>query len=572
MGLYVLYIIAAYVALNTDVLDGVTSKRPEKLMVHWDSGSSFIPGIVHIEGLHVRGQTKKMQWQCRLKEGTFRIALFRLFGKTVRVKHGSGSDFEFYFRRRIAPGEEIPETAGATPEIDGLSNPPDPAPEDIYPPKPKPENPWKIDVTEAIFDGSVDLWFQQLRMRGTGRVGGGVRFEIRSALEIVGAVLDLEGATVSLGDTTFVDDVELDLTANIAPFLPKETHALDILSHFSGSLDLKQGKIPDLAAFNVFLPSGAGIEMVSGDVGVNLSMSAPTPHDASGDVEVAVRDARVILAGKEVGGDITLRASLHHGDLAEGRYDMNPSTLDFENMILPDPKREQREDKLETKEEQLEAKIDAQEEKLEELEDKDTRKARRKAARLEEKQAAAEEELEQLEEAEEDLGWWARIETVGGEVDLAQPGEPMQIDTALSFTMKNTKPLMRLFLSKPTEDGGEKMPMWAKMAPDIKDLQGEVSFDIGPGGMILDDLLITSKPLDMMARMKGADGKVVGQMYIRFRVFHVGIDMGSEKKKVRMKKPKAWYLERPEFDDSTTQRVPEEMADDAPEAEAAAGS
>ena len=107
---------------------------------------------------------------------------------------------------------------------------------------------------------------------------------------------------------------------------------------------------------------------------------------------------------------------------------------------------------------------------------------------------------------------------------------------------------MRLFLSKPTEKGGEKMPTWAKMVPDLKNLEGEVSFDVSPEGTVLDDMLIVSKPMDMMARMKGSDGKVVGQMYVRFRVFHVGIDMGAEKKKVRMKKPKVWYLDQPEFD------------------------
>jgi hypothetical protein len=70
---------------------------------------------------------------------------------------------------------------------------------------------------------------------------------------------------------------------------------------------------------------------------------------------------------------------------------------------------------------------------------------------------------------------------------------------------------------------------------------------MGPEGTIIDDVVITSEKMDMMARLKAGEGNVVGQMYIRFTIFHLGIDMGAEKKKMRWSKPKEWFIEQPEF-------------------------
>jgi hypothetical protein len=57
----------------------------------------------------------------------------------------------------LASAEAAAEVAGMVPEIEGLTNPPDLAPEDVYQPRPPPKNPWTIDVSGIRFDGDVDV-------------------------------------------------------------------------------------------------------------------------------------------------------------------------------------------------------------------------------------------------------------------------------------------------------------------------------------------------------------------------------------------------------------------------------
>jgi hypothetical protein len=53
-----------------------------------------------------------------------------------------------------------------------------------------------------------------------------------------------------------------------------------------------------------------------------------------------------------------------------------------------------------------------------------------------------------------------------------------------------------------------------------------------------------------MARVKASEGVKVGQIYVRFGLFHVGVDMREDGKKIKLSKPREWFIEQPELDDS----------------------
>ena len=61
-----IYLIAANLVLNTNLLLGLINKRPEKSLIEWTSGRTLLPGRIHIEGLRIRGQSKGQQWEIRI--------------------------------------------------------------------------------------------------------------------------------------------------------------------------------------------------------------------------------------------------------------------------------------------------------------------------------------------------------------------------------------------------------------------------------------------------------------------------------------------------------------------------
>jgi hypothetical protein len=200
-------------------------------------------------------------------------------------------------------------------------------------------------------------------------------------------------------------------------------------------------------------------------------------------------------------------------------------------MFLPDPRRERREERQAARAE----------------------KEERKAKPVE----GGEPEAVEPEDEAEDTGWWAHFSLAGGTLVL---GKPLVLDTHVDLAMRDTRPLLALFFAKEKKDSDElKLPVWVDLVPNVKDLEGDASIDTGPEGTIVDDVLITSKKLDVMARFKAQPGKgKVGQIYVRFGIFRVGVDMGEEGKKIRLSKPKEWFIEQPEFDSSTTLTPPPE--------------
>jgi len=58
----VIYLIGANLILNTGLLQRAINRRPEKSLVEWRSGWTVLPGRVHVEGLRVRGQSRRAQW------------------------------------------------------------------------------------------------------------------------------------------------------------------------------------------------------------------------------------------------------------------------------------------------------------------------------------------------------------------------------------------------------------------------------------------------------------------------------------------------------------------------------
>jgi hypothetical protein len=384
-------------------------------------------------------------------------------------------------------------------------------------------------------------------------------------MEVTEAALDLKGAVVTVEGDVLVHDVDLVVDAAFSPFMPKQTKGLGILEHFRGDVSLDGGRISDLAVLNAFFPPGGDVRLVSGEGRIDLKLAVPSPHDAKGSFDLVIEGARIAGPDEEISGDILLHAALERGELIAGRFDLDGTTVALEKMILPDPKRLKREAREEAKQKRQAAAEAEREQREAEVPTKKKRKAQEPATHEQADEtgappaeAAAEDGAEMPEADAETDEWWMRLNVVDGTIVV---GHPARVDITVNFAMRDSRPLLRFFFAKPRADGeGTKLPGWVGMIPNIRDIEGDASLNIGPHGTIIDDVLITGEKMDMMARIKAQEKSVNGQLYLRYGILHIGVNLVEGKTRLKLTKPKAWFIEQPEYLDSTAQEAPETTA------------
>ena len=84
-GLYVLYLVAGNLFLNTSIGPSTINRKPEKFQMHWDSGSTWWPGQVSLSGVKLHGHVRHTQWLVQAGKARGRIALRPLLGRELRI-------------------------------------------------------------------------------------------------------------------------------------------------------------------------------------------------------------------------------------------------------------------------------------------------------------------------------------------------------------------------------------------------------------------------------------------------------------------------------------------------------
>lgn len=247
LGLGAVAVLALYVGganyfLRSPELQAKLFKHPEKLRVTWERGWTLWPGRVHLEGVEIRGQNRRLQWWARLDRTSVAVDLPRLAFRTFRARRVSGGGLQFHLRQRLAEGEIAPrgpDGSVLTPEIPGLDNPPDPPPESLTrrPPGPRPPG-WRIRLEGIELDELRELWVDRYRLAGGGRVAGDLEFQVRGEMSVDNARLEIEQGKLLEGTDELLQQADLVLDLTFDPFRPKEEKGLAFLSFASGRLQI----------------------------------------------------------------------------------------------------------------------------------------------------------------------------------------------------------------------------------------------------------------------------------------------------------------------------------------------
>jgi len=278
VGLELIWFFGANWALGSEWVAGKINNKPEKMQVQWDEARTVIPGIIHLEGLSIRGQSRKQQWYVELTGGRVHMSLLALATKTFKTYSFDGSGLDFRLRKRQLPEDPPLKTAEFAPEIPGFA-----VDEPPFPPKQKKKNkksPWKIVLHDVHIDEFEQLWILAMQLTARGSIDADMEIELGGgALSMKRVRMDLTDAEFLAMGNPVMQEMQLGIDARMEPFVPKEAKGLDILKSLTGTVTLA-GRSRGAALINSLL---ANIEAV--DVG-----------SSGGQIDSSIQIERGVLA------------------------------------------------------------------------------------------------------------------------------------------------------------------------------------------------------------------------------------------------------------------------------------
>jgi hypothetical protein len=609
-----LYVVAAHFMLKGDALSRIVNKKPEKMQITWSSARSWFPGFVTVDELEIRGQTRRIQWYVAADDVHARISLLRLPLKRVHLSSADTAGIDFRLRRRLDPpakeGDEgaPPEITGSAhfPEIPGFSNPPDPKPEDIYPPKKKLKKPWPIHLGGVDVDGPVRVAVGRMRLDGEGVVSGAMTYRTRDFVEVRRGNLALTKGRLIIDSEVASDDLALDVSSRWRAFPAKGAKLPQILEGASGRFAIA-GNIHGKASVPIELVPGLPISG-TGRLDTTLRLKDGTLQPDSS-YAFTSDDLRVALLGLTAIGSAKIAGTTRAGDSGP----RTEVTIDLDSFEFLNP--EDAAVGIQGSGLAVRAAWDGQslahwkpatsvEVELPPVEIRDmgvvggllpvnlgfavTSGTGTMSARLAvdaDRQASGQLDLtsQQLRlEARDvpiraDLGVHATLTRGDLQARRFEIAEAtVTVDNAMNEALEKKEQEKRgpwwcslkltqgtLKFGRPMTASGtmavkmhdirpvvavinefSKPPKWMSLLPDVKNIDGSMVIDADGTTTLVKDADITGESLQMLGSLRLAEKKANGRIYVKYKGVAAGIGLDQGKSSIHLAKPRQWFDEQ----------------------------
>lgn len=295
-------------ALLNAALLPLINRRPERLRIDCARAWMWIPGQVQVWGLSVRGQGLTDQWLITAGEVRARIALPEILERRVRISDVHASGLSLRYRRRLdrAQPEGDADAAGATalpeaanrPPIPGLSNPPDPDPEQIYR---EPRARWSVRLDDIQADDIHEIWIENYHL--SGRAAAAVNLSLSDPFIDLDGALTVHGMRAEIGDSAVAEDIRGSLSILVDSMDRRESAAerlLHIGARVRGGLDVEDLRFLDvyLAPLPWLSVSGAGHIDLDATLAGGLIEQGSRFHADFPELLVRFRDEDISGAGR----------------------------------------------------------------------------------------------------------------------------------------------------------------------------------------------------------------------------------------------------------------------------------
>lgn len=249
LGLFLALLYPVYLGVGNWLLSGELerriNRRPESMLIRWRSARTFRPGVVHVEGFEIRGQTRTIQWWAAADRGRLAIDLWSLADRYFAAHDIEGEGVSFRLRRRTDARPRWRTDPALAPPIPGLANPPSRPPERVYPRRPRRRPPWRVDLGGMDLRATREIWIEEFRFRGDAHAVGGFELTVRERVEVLPARFEIRSGELLRGRTRALAGLAGEITGKMEPFDPRRFRGRKAFRFASGRVRL-QGRTGDL--------------------------------------------------------------------------------------------------------------------------------------------------------------------------------------------------------------------------------------------------------------------------------------------------------------------------------------
>ncbi len=324
IGLPLALLAGENVFLNTG-LRLLVNMQPEWAQLSWSHAYSIVPGHVEVWDLRVRVQDEGSQWQVTADHATGRIDLLALLEYRFVGQDVQATGATFRWRARRAEGSP-PGPTSTEPAIEGLSNPPSPAPEAAHGPQGRL---FRIQLENLEVENLREIWVGDYRMVGDFRLAGTVDVLQGEWAAVPDLAIDVSGAELRVGEVLMASSLRGRIDLQLEGSDPATHAGNDILTLLGARIAL-DADVHDLRFLSFYLrrapwlsvSGGAGV--LSLDLVVSQGVVQPGSH-----LEVDADEVMARFLSYAVTGDARVRLTVSPGPASTGRL-----TLEFLNFAV----------------------------------------------------------------------------------------------------------------------------------------------------------------------------------------------------------------------------------------------
>jgi hypothetical protein len=306
IALWIAYVVLANLMLMTGLAAKLASYNPRAANMRYDWAWSVWPSVVHVEGFRISGSDSVLQWDVEVDKATADVHLTELFRKKFYASKVRAEGYVLRVRLLVDPST-TPDIESdfikALPPIPGFTNPP--LKEALAPEK-------NLDLTDEGYnlwtahledvDSTVkEVWIEQVRYIGGGRVRGGFYFKPLRAVRVGPVVLSLRDGEIHVADKV-IARVNADINVTMNTFDPRNVDGLNVFET-TGAHVRMDAQVNGLDVVNFFMGAGADVRVEdgSGEIQTNLIINKGVVEPGS---MVSYTTSRLDVATKEMKGTI----------------------------------------------------------------------------------------------------------------------------------------------------------------------------------------------------------------------------------------------------------------------------
>jgi len=215
------YLIGVNVLLNTPLGPLLVNLRPRSAHLDWRSAWTFFPGHLTVRGLDIRGQSRSRAWSVTIDRASGRWSPLALLARRLDWSEVEAEGVATRIRR-------VPYTPPPGAKPSGAP---------VGPPLPGQLRTWRFsfDVAKATQVGIIDLFGLVIDCAG-GEASGRFSFQLAGDRAVEGAQGHCSAAALRAGGREIARGLEIEATADIAPYSPRQHPGVAGFDFLSGTL------------------------------------------------------------------------------------------------------------------------------------------------------------------------------------------------------------------------------------------------------------------------------------------------------------------------------------------------